>query len=125
MTLVPLSSGAYLVLFIADPAGDEHAEAVRACVREAVAARTWPGNQPGWFDGAGDEEGTERTVGAYLRLDGIQDPEGPPVLVAAMARVSASLDVRVEVQVLERPVGALVGGEPDEALAARPDLLGR
>lgn len=102
----------YLVLFVADPAGDDHAEALRAVARDVPGA--------GFFDDPAG--GDERTVGTYLRLD--TAPEGSRrALVGAVAIVSERLGARIEVQVAEHVVGHLESGRPDAALAAAlPDL---
>ncbi|HEU4974250.1 MAG TPA: hypothetical protein VFT50_04130 [Baekduia sp.] len=97
---------AHLVLFVADAAGDEHADALRD------AARSVPG--AGFFDDPGG--GDQRTVGAYLRTDDLR--AGVP-LVAAVARVSAELQVRIEVQFREQILGWIRAGEPDPELAVR------
>jgi hypothetical protein len=97
---------AYLVLFVADAAHDGHADALRAAARGVAGA--------GFFD---DLEGGEtRTVGTYVRARELQD--GLPLL-AAIARVSAALEARIEVQHAEEILGHLVAGRPDAALAAR------
>jgi hypothetical protein len=96
---------AYLVLFVADPADDGHADALRA------AARSVPG--AGFFDDP--MGGEERTVGTYVRarvpLDGF-------ALIAAVAQVSAALAARIEVQHDEVILGHLVAGVPDDRLMA-------
>ncbi|QEC48529.1 hypothetical protein FSW04_13775 [Baekduia soli] len=94
---------AYLVLFVADPADDEHADALRA------AARSVPG--AGFFDDPMGE--TERTVGAYLKTEDLG--AGRPLL-RAVARVSAALAARIEVQHREAVLGFIVDGDPDAAL---------
>ena len=53
----------YLVLFVADPADDGHADALRA------AARAVP--QAGFFDDPAG--GDTRTVGVYLRTEDLAD----------------------------------------------------
>jgi hypothetical protein len=95
---------AHLVLFVADPAGDDHAAALRE------AARAVPG--AGFFDDP--DGGAQRTVGTYLRLEELS--AGVP-LVTAVAACSARLRVRVEVQFREEILGWIVDGVPDDALA--------
>jgi hypothetical protein len=87
---------AYLVLFVADPAEDRHADALRDV------ARSIPG--AGFFDGG--EPGDERTIGTYLRTDS-PDEDGARALVEAMAAFAARMGVRVEVQYDERVLGHL------------------
>lgn len=93
---------AHLVLFVADPARDEHAEALRD------AARAVPG--AGFFDDP--DGGAQRTVGTYLRTDELA--AGVPLVAA----VSARLGVRIEVQHREQVLGWIVDGVPDAALGA-------
>jgi hypothetical protein len=100
---------AYLVLFVADTAHDVHADALR------TAARAVPG--AGFFDDA--EGGENRTVGTYVRARELQEGLG---LLAAIARVSAELEARFEVQHAEEVLGYLVAGRPDPDLAARLPL---
>lgn len=97
---------AHLVLFVADPADDAHADALRE------AARAVPG--AGFFDDP--DGGAQRTVGTYLRTDDLA--AGAP-LVAAVAAVSARLRVRIEVQHREEILGWIVDGVADATLAAR------
>jgi hypothetical protein len=99
----------YLVLFVADPADDGHADALRA------AARAVP--QAGFFDDPAG--GDTRTVGAYLRTE---EPADGLALVAAVAEVSFALAARIEVQHREEILGYLVDGRPDDALRARLPL---
>lgn len=97
---------AYLVMFVADAAHDGHADALRAAARGVAGA--------GFFDDP--EGGEERTVGTYVRARDLQDGRA---LLAAIARVSAALEARIEVQHAEQVLGHLVAGRPDDALAAR------
>ena len=105
---------AYLVLFVADPADDGHADALRE------AARGVP--QAGFFDDPAG--GDERTVGAYLRADRLAAGHA---LLEAVAAVSFALAARIEVQFREEVVGQFVDGIPDAALARAlrdiPDTL--
>jgi hypothetical protein len=100
---------AYLVLFVADPAHDGHADALRA------AARRVPG--AGFFDDL--EGGENRTVGTYVRARELQDGLA---LLDAIAQVSRALEARFEVQHAEEVLGYVVAGRPDAALAARLPL---
>lgn len=95
-----------LVLFVADPAADEHADALREV------ARLVPG--AGFFDDPAG--GDERTVGTYLRTDDVA--AGAP-LIEAVAAVSHRFRVRVEVQYREEIVGFIEDGVPDAALVVR------
>jgi hypothetical protein len=98
----------YLVAFVADTAGDAHADALRDLARDVTDA--------GFFDGG--EDGPDRTVGAYVRAASLGDP-GAQALVAAAAELAARLGVRIEVQHAERVLGTLgADGRPDPALAA-------
>jgi hypothetical protein len=96
---------AYLVMFVAEPADDGHADALRAAAREVPGA--------GFFDDPAG--GDERTVGTYLRTDDLV--AGAPLMLA-VARVSQALAVRIEVQFREEVLGHLVAGRPDAQLAA-------
>jgi hypothetical protein len=96
---------AYLVLFVADPARDAHADALR------TAARGVPG--AGFFDDP--ESGAQRTVGTYLRTDGLAVAAAAR-LVDAVAVVSAEHGVRVEVQWREEVLGWIDRGTPDTAV---------
>ena len=95
---------AYLVLFVADPATDGHADALRA------AARRVPG--AGFFDDA--EGGEDRTVGTYVRA---REPEDGLALVTEVVAISRALGARFEVQHAEVILGHVVDGRPDPALA--------
>ncbi|MCW3002966.1 MAG: hypothetical protein JWQ20_2264 [Conexibacter sp.] len=95
----------YLVLFVADTAHDEHADALRATARGVPNA--------GFFD---DPSGAEqRTVGVYVRTD---DLSGGAQLLQAVAAVSARTGARFEVQHAEEVLGHLVSGRPDPDLQA-------
>ena len=96
-----------LVLFVADPADDGHADAIRDAARKVPAA--------GFFDDPAG--GEERTVGAYVRF-AAEQPEPARALVGHVAFVSEALAARVEVQLDEVVLGHLVAGRPDDRLAA-------
>src|SRR4051794_34125451 len=64
----------YLVLFVADPAEDRHADALRDVARSVAGA--------GFFDGG--EAGDARTVGTYVQAAALDEP-GAQALLAAMA----------------------------------------
>jgi hypothetical protein len=100
-------SAAYLVLFVADPAEDRHAEALRAVAREVAGA--------GFFDDP--EAEAARTVGTYLCVDTLAEPAAQG-LVARVAAVSERFSLRVEVQLREEILGHIRDGRPDAALAA-------
>jgi hypothetical protein len=95
----------YLVLFVADPADEGHAEAIRDAARQVPGA--------GFFADPG-AAGGERTVGAFLRTE---DPAGEgATLVWALAAVSYMLAARIEVQYREAILGWIVDGRPDPEL---------
>jgi hypothetical protein len=96
----------YLVLFVADPADDGHADALRELARGLEGA--------GFFDDP--ELGGERTTGTYLRTDTLEDPVALE-LIARVAELSLALAVRIEVQHREVILGHLESGLPDEQLA--------
>jgi hypothetical protein len=102
-------SDAYLVLFVADAAHDGHADALRDAARRVAGA--------GFFDDPSG--GEERTVGTYVRARELVDGLA---LLAQIARVSAALEARFEVQHAEEILGYLESGRPDAALAARLPL---
>ncbi|MBX5442133.1 MAG: hypothetical protein IRZ32_11485 [Solirubrobacteraceae bacterium] len=97
---------AYLVAFVADPARDEHADALREL------ARGLPG--AGFFDDP--DGGLPRTVGTYARVETLADGLAR-ALLRHVGELSGRLRVRIEVQYEERILGHLVAGEPDDALA--------
>jgi hypothetical protein len=97
----------YLVLFVADPADDGHADALRDAARRVAGA--------GFFDDP--MGGEERTVGTYLRVDGEADHAAARELIGHVAVVSTVLAARVEIQLDERILGHLVAGEADAELA--------
>jgi hypothetical protein len=97
----------YLVLFVADPAGDAHAAALREVARGLEGA--------GFFDDP--ELGGERTTGTYLRTESLEDPVALE-LIARCAELSGALGVRMEVQHHEVILGHLEAGRPDPNLAA-------
>jgi hypothetical protein len=102
---------AYLVLFVADAADDDHAAALRGVARGIPEA--------GYFDDP--DGGPERTVGTYVKaaeaIDGI-------ALIRAVAVISRALEARFEVQHAERVVGFLEAGRPDAALREALGPLG-
>lgn len=97
----------YLVLFVADPADDGHADALRDAARAVDGA--------GFFDDPAG--GEQRTVGTYLRVERLDD-ERARALIGWVARVSEVLAARVEVQFREEVLGQLVAGRPDARLHA-------
>ena len=101
----------YLVLFVADPAEDEHAAALREVARGLKGA--------GFFDDP--ECGGERTTGTFMRTDTLADPAALE-LIARVAELSGELKLRIEVQHREEILGHLERGRPDAKLAA---ALGR
>jgi len=103
--------GAYLVLFVADAADDDHAAALRGVARAVPGA--------GFFDDPGG--GPQRTVGTYLMTDELADGLA---LIQAVATISRALELRFEVQHAERILGFLESGRPDAALRAELGPLG-
>jgi hypothetical protein len=97
----------YLVLFVADAAGDRHADAFRAI------SRAVPGT--GFFDDPSG--GEQRTVGAYARVEALDEPAAR-TLVDEVAAVSARSGARIEVQFREDILGHIDNGRPDEQLRA-------
>ena len=105
----------YLVLFVADPAEDHHADALRDVARSVDGA--------GFFDGG--ETDAARTVGTYVRVGTLGEP-GAQALVAAMGAFARSSRVRVEVQHDERVLGHLeIDGGPDQRLSDEFPRFGR
>jgi len=109
----------YLVFFSRDPVDDELAEGIIAAVRTLACGRAWGCPQPGWFDDP-DAPDAERTTGGYVRVDDLAGDDAAAVLEAAR-RLSASLEIVVEVQWRERVLGDIAAGAPRGALAT---LLG-
>jgi hypothetical protein len=99
------AAAGYLVLFVADPADDGHADALRDAARGVEGA--------GFFDDPAG--GAQRTVGAYVKVEGLGD-ERAQALIGWVAGVSEALAVRIEVQFHEHILGHLVDGRPDERL---------
>jgi hypothetical protein len=97
----------YLVLFVADPAADHHADALRDVARAVEGA--------GFFDG--DPADPQRTVGTFVRVPALTDPQ-VAALVEAVAQVSRALAARFEVQFREEILGHLDAGAPDARLRA-------
>ena len=97
----------YLVLFVADPADDTHADALRETARSLKGA--------GFFDDP--DLGGQRTTGTYLETETLEDPVALE-LIARVAELSLALAVRIEVQHREVILGHLESGLPDEQLAA-------
>ena len=104
----------YLVFFSRDPVDDELAEGIVTAVRSIAGARVWGCPAPGWFDDP-DAEPAERTCGGYVRVDDLASPDATAVLEAAR-KLSAELEVVLEVQWRERPLGELAAGAPRGAL---------
>ena len=97
----------YLVLFVAEPADDSHAAALRELARGLKGA--------GFFDDP--ELGGERTIGTFMRTDSIGEPAALE-LIARVAELSGELELRIEVQHREVILGHLESGRPDAELAA-------
>jgi hypothetical protein len=97
----------HLVAFVADPAEDRHAEALREAARSVRGA--------GFFDDP--DGGAERTAGVYVRAAELAEPAAGALLEAVFA-ISARLAVRLEVQHREEVLGYITSGEPDVRLGA-------
>jgi hypothetical protein len=95
----------YLVAFVADPARDDHAAALRDVARDVEGA--------GFFDDG--QAGAERTVGTYVRAESLADPAARELL-RRMAAFTERFPVPVEVQHGERVIGRLQHGRPDAGL---------
>jgi len=103
----------YLVLFVADPADDSHAAALRelACGLKGA----------GFFDDP--ELGGERTTGTFMRTETLENPAALE-LIARVAELSGALELRIEVQHREVILGHLECGRPDASLAAALGAVG-
>ena len=104
----------YLVFFSRDPVDDELADAIVAAVRAAASGRAWSCPAPGWFDDP-DAPDAERTTGGYVRVEDLAGDDAAALLVAAR-RLSAELEIVVEVQWRERVLGQIAAGAPRGAL---------
>ncbi len=109
----------YLEFFSRDPVDDLVAEQIARTVRSLAGARAWGCPAPGWFDDP-DAPAAERTCGGYVRVDDLAGGEAAAVLAAAR-RLSAELEIVVEVQWRERPLGEIAAGAPRGALASLLD----
>ena len=109
----------YLVFFSRDPVDDELAQAIVAAVRALAARRAWAGAAPGWVDDP-DAPDAERTCGGYVRVDDLAGGDAAALLSGAQ-RLSAELEIVVEVQWRERPLGEIASGAPRGALATLLD----
>ncbi|WP_205696902.1 hypothetical protein [Conexibacter sp. SYSU D00693] len=117
----------YLVLFVVEPAEDEHADALHHIAHAAAQLHAWEGPEPRSFD-ATPAESDERTVGIALRI-----PERPAeadrnaiaALVEACATTGRELGVGLEVQLAEQRLGEIREGRADDpVLDALRDRLG-
>ena len=77
---------------------------------------------PGWFDDP-DAPSPKRTTGGYVRVEDLAGPDAAAVLAAAR-RLSAELEIVVEVQWRERCLGEITAGRPAGALATLIDEPG-
>jgi len=108
----------FLVFFSKDPVDDALAGEITSRVRALAKARAWSSPPPGWFDDPDCATAEERTCGAYLKVDDLAGADAAALLATARS-LSAELEVRVEVQYAERPLGQFApGGVPDGALVA-------
>lgn len=104
----------YLVFFSRDPVDDELAGAIVAAVRAMAAGRAWGCPPPGWFDDP-DAPLARRTTGGYVRVEDLGGDDAA-ALLAAVRRLSAELEIVVEVQWRERVLGEMAAGAPRGAL---------
>jgi hypothetical protein len=88
----------YLVLFVADPAVDAHADVLRSVARDVEGA--------GFFDDAG----SPRTVGTYVQASSLDDAAARS-LIDAVRGAAVELGVTFEVQLAEEVVGTVAGDE--------------
>ena len=113
-----MSPPPYLVFFSRDAVDDEVAAAIVGAVRALASSRAWPHAEPGWFDDPEPPEAEPRTTGGYLRVDDLASDEAASLLRAAR-RLSAELEIVLEVQWRERTLGELRSGAAGGALASR------
>src|SRR4051812_29033083 len=107
----------YLVFFSRDPVDDALAGEIASRVRALAGARAWASAAPGWFDEPDAASPEQRTSGGYLKVDDLAGDDAAALLGAARA-LSAELEVTVEVQFNERPLGRFApGGIADGPLA--------
>src|SRR5688500_13988738 len=108
----------YLVFYSRDAVDDELAREIVERVRSLAGGRVWGCPAPGWFDEPDAEVATERTCGAYLKVDDLAGDDAVALLAAART-LSAELEVSVAVEFNERPLGTFEpGGVPSPALEA-------
>ena len=110
-----MSPPPYLVFFSRDPVDDMLADAIARTVRSLAGARVWGCPAPGWFDDP-DAPADERTCGGYLRVEDLAGDDAAALLAGAR-RLSAELEIVVEVQWRERSLGEIASGLPRGALA--------
>ena len=110
-----MSPPPYLVFFSRDPVDDELAEAIVTAIRSLAGTRAWGCPAPGWFDDP-DAPSHERTTGGYARVDDLASDDAT-ALLAGVRRLSAELELIVEVQWRERPLGEIAAGTPRGAVA--------
>lgn len=114
-----MSPPPYLVFFSRDPVDDELAEAIVTAIRALAGTRAWGCPAPGWFDDP-DAPPLERTTGGYARVDDLACDDAT-ALLAGVRRLSAELELIVEVQWRERPLGEIAAGAPRGAVATLLD----
>lgn len=114
-----MTAAPYLVFFSRDPVDDLLADGIVRSVRSLAGARAWGCPAPGWFDDP-DAPPRERTCGGYLRVEDLAGDDAAALLSAAR-RLSAEMEVVLEVQWRERPLGELASGEPRGAVATLLD----
>ncbi|HYF26443.1 MAG TPA: hypothetical protein VD931_11945 [Baekduia sp.] len=107
----------YLVLFVVDPAADEHAEAFGDLAATVSQLHRWEGPEPRAFD-AVPSRSEERTVGIALRIPRrpVRDAPAIAALVESCATVADGLGVALEVQLEEVVLGELRAGVVEESV---------
>jgi hypothetical protein len=112
----------YLVFFVVDPVDDELASSLRALVHALADEHPWTDRPPGWFDDPAARP-SQRTAGAFLRVDGAAARDDVEAMWATALAASATLDVSIEVQWREEILGQVRAGVPDLGLATRMNAI--
>lgn len=97
-----------LVAYVIDDATDDVAATILEAVRLARELHLWEGSEPRGFDAT--PEGSPRTVGVGLRFEDpfpVADRAGLIKLLEHLAVASQTLDVCLEVQLDEAPIGLI------------------
>jgi hypothetical protein len=104
----------FLVFFSRDPVDDEVAEAIVTAVRALAGRRAWGCPAPGWFDDP-DAPPAQRTCGGYVRVEDLAGDDAA-ALLDGVRRLSAELEIVVELQWRERPLSEIAAGTPRGAV---------